>query len=156
MAFKIVVFRFLFREFFSFSFLLITIKQFYSFHTQGKDGRDGRDGINAGNGMKVKILKTNNVFSAITKSMINYFWEQRWISQRRTFKNTQVPCNPRFHLLLKNPLFSVGKGNWHSTTLVCSHKLVSKDKKFRLKSQRQRPVLSKRITKKEIWVFRLP
>ena len=68
------------------------------------DGRDGRDGINVGNGMKVKILKRNKVFSAITKSMINYFWEQRWISQRRTFKNTQVPCNPRFHLPLKNPL----------------------------------------------------
>ena len=61
--------------------------------------------------MKVKILKRNNVYSAIAKSMINYFWEQRWISQRRTLKNTgqkakitQVPCNPTFPLLLKNPL----------------------------------------------------
>ena len=110
---KIVVFRFLFREFFSFSFLLITIKQFYSFHTQGKDGRDGRDGINAGNGMKVKILKTNKVFSAIIKSMINYVLEQRWISQTRTFNNTgqkakitRVPCNPRFQLPLKTRLFN--------------------------------------------------
>ena len=75
---KIVVFRLLFREFFSFSFLLITIlKIILFFHTQGKDGRDGRDGINAGNGMKVKILKRNKVFSAIIKWMINYFLEQR-------------------------------------------------------------------------------
>ena len=74
------------------------------------------------------MLKRNKAFSAIIKSIINYFLDQRWISERGTFKNTGQKAKidyssslPRCQLpkkhSLKHPLvylqsqFSVVKGS---------------------------------------------